>query len=154
MRLQSLLRPDLINLRLTETKRTSAIRELAELLRPDPRIKEFDRFYQDLLARERIEATCLGCDIALPHARTDHVSDMVLAIGRSQEGVFFENCNQTAHILFLIGTPKRLATDYLQVVGSIARLLKEESLRTQLLSAETNEEFIDILSKAEAKTKI
>ena len=122
MRLQNLLQPHLIKLDVTEKKRTSAIREITELLKNDHRIKDFEKFYQDLLARERIETTCLGCDTALPHARTDHVADMVLAIGRSKEGVLFENSNQTVHLIFVVGTPKRMATDYLRLVGTIARL--------------------------------
>ena len=151
MRLQTLLQPHLIQLNVTEKKRTGAIREVAELLRTDKRVKDFDKFYQELLARERIETTCLGCQTALPHARTDHVGDMVLAVGRSQEGVFFENSNQTIHLIFVIGTPKRMATDYLRLVGTIARLLKDEKIRKALLLAPDASSFISILAEAELK---
>lgn len=151
MRLQTLLKPPLIKLNVTETKRTAAIRDVAELLRGDKRIKDFEKFYQDLLARERIETTCLGADTALPHARTDHVSDMVLAVGRSQEGVLFENSNQTVRLIFLVGTPKRMATDYLRLVGTIARLLKQEAIRQALLAAPNEQAFIDVLAQAELK---
>ena len=151
MRLQNLLQPHLIKLDVTEKKRTSAIREITELLKNDHRIKDFEKFYQDLLARERIETTCLGCDTALPHARTDHVADMVLAIGRSKEGVLFENSNQTVHLIFVVGTPKRMATDYLRLVGTIARLLKNEKIREALLAAPDTKTFIDILAEAELK---
>ncbi|MEZ5405055.1 MAG: PTS sugar transporter subunit IIA [Verrucomicrobiia bacterium] len=151
MRLQTLLQPSLIKLSVTETKRTAAIREVAELLRADKRIKDFEKFYQDLLTRERIETTCLGADTALPHARTDHVSDMVLAVGRSQEGVLFENSNQTVRLIFLVGTPKRMATDYLRLVGTIARLLKQEAIRQSLLTAPDEQAFIEVLAQAELK---
>ncbi len=136
---------------LVETKRTSGIREVASLLKSDPRVKDFEKFYQDILSREREEATCLGFDVALPHARTESVTDMVLAVGRSTKGVFFENSNQTAKLLFVVGTPKRMATDYLRLVGTIARLLKSEAIRSSLLSAQTAEEFAEILSAAELK---
>ncbi|MBX7158475.1 MAG: PTS sugar transporter subunit IIA [Verrucomicrobiae bacterium] len=151
MRLQTLLQPSLIKLSVTETKRTAAIREVAELLRADKRIKDFEKFYQDLLTRERIETTCLGADTALPHARTDHVSDMVLAVGRSREGVLFENSNQTVRLIFLVGTPKRMATDYLRLVGTIARLLKQETIRQALLMAPDEQAFIEVLAQAELK---
>ena len=151
MRLQTLLQPHLIQLNVTEKKRTNAIREVADLLKDDERVKDYEKFYQELLARERIETTCLGCDTALPHARTDQVSDMVLAVGRSQEGVFFENSNQTIHLIFVVGTPKRMATDYLRLVGTIARLLKDETIRKALLAALDVETFINILAEAELK---
>ncbi len=151
MRLHTLLKPHLVKLSLTETKRTSAIREVAELLNGDERVKDFEKFYQELLARERLENTCLGCEVALPHARTDCVQHMVLAVGRSQNGVLFENANQSAKLIFVMGTPKRMATEYLRMVGTIARVLKEEKVRSQLLDAETAEDFIQVLSDAENK---
>jgi mannitol/fructose-specific phosphotransferase system IIA component (Ntr-type) len=151
MRLQNLLRPELVKIELGTTKRTAAIREVAELLKADPRVKDFDKFYSELLARERIETTCLECGIALPHARTDHVSDMTLAIGRSAEGIFFENSNQTANLLFVVGTPKRMATEYLRIMGTIARLMKGADLRTQLMAATTPEEIVNLLVEAENK---
>jgi mannitol/fructose-specific phosphotransferase system IIA component (Ntr-type) len=74
---------------------------------------------------------------------------MVLAIGRSPQGVWFENCGQTVKLIFVIGTPKRMVTDYLSVVGGLARLLKDASTRDQLISAPTVEEFIATLTQAE-----
>ncbi len=151
MRLQNLLQPHLVKLDLVERKRIGAIREVTELLRGDARVADFDKFYQDLLARERIETTCLGCDTALPHARTDRVSEMVLAAGRSAEGIVFDDPEHTARFIFVVGTPKRMATDYLRIVGTLARLLKEPALRAQLGAAATPEEFIGILAEGERK---
>jgi mannitol/fructose-specific phosphotransferase system IIA component (Ntr-type) len=74
---------------------------------------------------------------------------MVLAVGRSPQGVWFENSGQTVKLIFVIGTPKRMVTDYLSVVGGLARLLKESSTRDQLLAATTTDEFIAALTQAE-----
>ncbi|MES2310449.1 MAG: hypothetical protein V4507_16470, partial [Verrucomicrobiota bacterium] len=59
-------------------------------------------------------------------ARTDHLKGMVLAAGRSADGVFFENAKSTVRLIFVIGTPRRMATEYLSVVGGLARLLRDE----------------------------
>jgi mannitol/fructose-specific phosphotransferase system IIA component (Ntr-type) len=74
---------------------------------------------------------------------------MVLAIGRSTTGVWFENSGQSVKLIFVIGTPKRMVTDYLSVVGGLARLLKDSSTREKLISAPTVEEFIATLTAAE-----
>ena len=105
----------------------------------------------ELLARERIESTCLGNEIAFPHARTDHIKGMVLAVGRNMQGVLFENCNQIVRLIFVIGTPRRMATDYLTVVGGLARLLRDQALFQELLTAETPEAFIGVISRFEKK---
>jgi len=150
MQISSLLNPEQIKLELDQVKRCNAINEVAQLLQTNPNVTNFAGFYEELLARERIESTCLGNEIAFPHARTDSLKGMVLAIGRSTQGVWFENSGQTVKLIFVIGTPKRMVTDYLSVVGGLARLLKDSSTRESLISAPTKDEFIAALTKAES----
>ena len=149
MQISSLLKPEQIKLELTQQKRCNAINEVAQLLQNNPNVTNFAGFYEELLARERIESTCLGNEIAFPHARTDSLKGMVLAIGRSTSGVWFENSSQTVKLIFVIGTPKRMVTDYLSVVGGLARLLKDNATREQLIAAPNVEEFIAALTQAE-----
>lgn len=149
MQISSLLKPEQIKLQLDSTKRTAAINEVAQLVQSNPAVVKWEGFYEELLARERVESTCLGNEIAFPHARTDHLKGMVLAIGRSPQGILFENSNQTVRLIFVIGTPKRMVTDYLSVVGGLARILKEPSVRENLIRAATTEEFIQRLVDAE-----
>ncbi|MEJ0000030.1 MAG: PTS sugar transporter subunit IIA [Verrucomicrobiota bacterium] len=150
MQISSLLKPDQIKLELAQTKRCNAINEVAQLLQANPNVINFAGFYEELLARERIESTCLGNEIAFPHARTDSLKGMVLAIGRSTQGVWFENSGQTVKLIFVIGTPKRMVTDYLSVVGGLARLLKDAATRERLLTVPTVDEFVATLTKAES----
>jgi mannitol/fructose-specific phosphotransferase system IIA component (Ntr-type) len=149
MQISSLLKPEQIKLELTQQKRCNAINEVAQLLQGNASVVNFPGFYEELLARERIESTCLGNEIAFPHARTDYLKGMVLAVGRSTQGVWFENCGETVKLIFVIGTPKRMVTDYLSVVGGLARVLKDPATREKLLSATDTDEFIAALSQAE-----
>lgn len=149
MQISSLLKPEQIKMELSQQKRCNAINEVAQLLQSNPNVTNFAGFYEELLARERIESTCLGNEIAFPHARTDSLKGMVLAVGRSTQGVWFENSCQTVKLIFVIGTPKRMVTDYLSVVGGLARLLKDQSTRDLLISAPSVEAFISALTQAE-----
>ena len=149
MQISSLLKPEQIKLELAEVKRCDAINEVAQLLQANPNVTNYEGFYGELLARERIESTCLGNEIAFPHARTDSLKGMVLAIGRSTKGVWFENSSQTVKLIFVIGTPKRMVTDYLSVVGGLARLLKDATTRDSLIASPTVDEFIATLTQAE-----
>lgn len=120
---------------LSAGKRTAAIHQVASLLQSHPSIANFQGFYNDLLARDRLDTTCLGNGIALPHARTEHVRHLVVALGCSREGVLFENSSQRIHLLFVVGTPKTHAADYLTTVSAICRLLRDEANRNRLLEA-------------------
>lgn len=152
MKIVELLKPELIKLNLVATKKCPAIREVADLLEHDPRVLDFKKFYGELLERERINTTSVGNELAFPHARIDQLSDMVIAAGRSVGGVDFEdNGQQTVRLIFVIGTPKKMVTDYLRLVGGLARLLKHADVRQKLLKAQTEEDFISIIREAEEK---
>jgi len=147
MKLAELIQPERVLLELKETRRTAAIHEVAQQLEKDPDVIHFKAFYDELLARERVEATSLGNGVAFPHARTDHVKKMVLAVGRSTPGVFFENSGETIHFIFVIGTPRRMVTEYLALVGAMARLLRNDEVRQKLMAARTPEEFAAVLAE-------
>jgi mannitol/fructose-specific phosphotransferase system IIA component (Ntr-type) len=148
-RLSKLLDPSRITLAVQNTKRTAAINEVARLLENHPDVANFQNFYNELLARERLDTTCLGNEIALPHARTEHVKKIVLAVGRSAEGVLFENSNQTVRLMFVLGTPKSNPTDYLILVGALCRLIKDAAAREALMAAPTPEAFITTVKELE-----
>ncbi len=151
VRLSQLLSPSLITLSVQSAKRTAAINEVARLLEPHPDVTNFAGFYAELLARERLDTTCLGNEIALPHARTEHVKQTVLAVGRSAGGILFENCNQTVRLMFVLGTPKSTPGDYLALVGTLCKLLKEPANRDALLAASTPAAFLEAVVAAEEK---
>lgn len=150
-RLSSLLEPARISLHLESTKRTAAINEVAKLLEGDPNVANFHGFYNELLARERLDTTCLGNEVALPHARTEHVKKIVIAVGRSDTSVHFENCDQHVRLMFVLGTPKSNPGDYLMLVGSLCRLIKEAPQREALFAAATPEAFIATVKELEDK---
>lgn len=148
-RLSSLLDPTRITLHVTSAKRTAALNEVARLLDGHAGVTSFQGFYNELLARERLDTTCLGNEIALPHARTEHVTEIVVAVGRSNAGVHFENGNQNVRLMFVLGTPKSNPGDYLQVVSALCKILKEASNREALLQASTPADFIAAVVAAE-----
>ena len=151
VRLSSLLEPACIALNLQSSKRTAALHEVAQLLETHPNVANFPGFYNELLARERLDTTCLGNEIALPHARTEHVKKIVIAVGRSVTGVHFENADQNVRLLFVLGTPKSNPGDYLMLVGSLCRLIKDAASREALLAAPTPEAFIATVQELEDK---
>lgn len=136
---------------LQNAKRTAALHELAETMRGNVNVTDFDGFYQELLARDRLDTTSLGNGIALPHARTEHVKSIVMAVGRSSKGILFEHGNETVHLMFMLGTPKSKPGDYLQVLGALCRILKDGGTREALQRAGTSQAFMEVIAAAELR---
>jgi mannitol/fructose-specific phosphotransferase system IIA component (Ntr-type) len=73
------------------------------------------------------------------------VEKIVLAVGRSAEGVKFESSPDPIHLIFMIGTPKAQISDYLVCIGSLARFVKSKEICDRLMQAKTPAEFIAVL---------
>jgi mannitol/fructose-specific phosphotransferase system IIA component (Ntr-type) len=150
-RLSSLLDPSRLNLELQGNTHEAVVREVAGMLQTHPEVTSFDGFFTELMAREQLDTTYLGNAIALPHARTEHVNRIVLAVGRHPTGVHFDNCQQTVRLLFVLGTPRSNPTDYLMVVSSLCKIVNSAETREALLQASTADEFIAAVMAAEEK---
>jgi mannitol/fructose-specific phosphotransferase system IIA component (Ntr-type) len=151
-KITSLLDPARITLHLQSTKRTAALNEIARLLEGHPDVANYAGFYEELLARDRLDTTCLGNAVALPHARTEHVKKIVLAVGRSDNGVPFDPANcEIVRLFFVLGTPKTKPGDYLAVVSALCKILKDPADRAAFLNAPTPEAFIAAIAAAETK---
>ena len=147
--LADLLHEQQVILRLSSRKPANAIREIVDVLASDitgRKIAEPEAFLQEVLAREQMHPSAVENGVAFPHARTDLVDEIVIGVGRSRAGIPFGENQQRAHLIFVIGVPERLLSDYLVCVGTLARLVKDETIRSRLLNAETPREFIEALT--------
>jgi mannitol/fructose-specific phosphotransferase system IIA component (Ntr-type) len=113
----------------------------ARLCAASPAVKDAAELLRVLLERMRLASVCIAPEIAVPHARTDAVERMVLAVGRAPEGVYFDAEHPHVRLIFLIGTPRERVGEYLQMVAILARLLKTEGVRAGLLAAKTEAEL-------------
>lgn len=136
---------DQISLDLRDQTQSGALRELVDLFANNPAVKDLNGFHEALLSREKANSTVVGNGVAFPHARTDHVDKIVLAVGRSAAGVKFESSPDPVHLIFMIGTPKALISDYLVCIGSLARYVKDKDICSRLMQAKTPAEFIAVL---------
>jgi|ERR1035437_4187598 DNA integrity scanning protein DisA with diadenylate cyclase activity/mannitol/fructose-specific phosphotransferase system IIA component (Ntr-type) len=89
-----------------------------------------------LLARESTMTTYLGLGVALPHVRVKMGRRYILAIGRSRAGIRHDGAvdDERVHLIFMLIAGEK-ARDYLQVLASIARQVKEPELIDNLVHA-------------------
>jgi len=143
--LAELIDPRQISLSLRARTQADALKEIVDLLVTTGKIDNADRFLNKLQERERTNSTYAADGVAFPHARTKLVDEIVVGIGRSETGIPWTVKGEMAHLIFLIAVPDRLISDYLVVVGAIARITKDRPLRTLLLHADSVEDFIATL---------
>ena len=144
------IQKEFVNLNLISGRKEDAIRELAQLVENAQEITDFEHFLEDVFERERLETTGIGDEIAIPHARTDVVSRLIIAVGRSTHGVEFESLDgRKVKLIFLMGTPKGSVSHYLKILAQLTRLLKKEPFREKLLEAQDGEMVVKLFRGSE-----
>jgi mannitol/fructose-specific phosphotransferase system IIA component (Ntr-type) len=129
--LADLLDEQQVILRLRSRKPKNAIREIVHILAHTGKVANHDDFLEKVITREQTHPSVVENGVAFPHARTDLVDEIVIGVGRSRAGISFGENQQRAHLIFVIGVPERLLSDYLVTVGTLARLVKDATIRSK-----------------------
>jgi len=146
--LTDLLDEKQVILGLRSRKAQNALREITDLLAKNGKMDNPEAFFEQVLAREEAHPSVVENGVAFPHARTDLVDEIVVGIGRSRAGIPFGHNRARARLIFVIGVPERLVNDYLICVGTLVRLVRDDTIRSGILHAQTPREFIDTLTAA------
>lgn len=143
--LADLLEEKHVILELNARDRREALHEIVATMSAGGTLRETEKFFFEVLAREEVHTTFMGNGVAFPHARTELTDEIVLGIGRSAAGVLFGESGERAHLIFVIGVPQRMVSDYLVCVGALARLTKSAEERAALMEAGSAAELVGIL---------
>ncbi len=147
MSLASLLTADQIIPEMEATERWPAIVELIDLLVSLKKIKEASRdsILAALKQREETMSTGIGFGIAIPHASSEDVDDVVAAFGRSSKGIEFDALdNAPVKFVVLFIVPKNQFQTHLRTLAAIAKFLNDRTVRERLANAGTRGEILVI----------
>ena len=137
-----------VALQLRSRRRPSAIREIVSLFEKTGSVARPAGFLAQVLAREEAGSALAENGVALPHARTELVDQITLAIGRSHAGIPWNDQGKRARLIFLLAVPQRLVNNYLVLIGTLARVTRDQQQRDALFAVATPAEFIAILREA------
>jgi mannitol/fructose-specific phosphotransferase system IIA component (Ntr-type) len=150
MSLASLLSAEQIIPEMKATERWPAIVELIDLLVSLDKIKGADResILASLKQREETMSTGIGFGIAIPHASSDRLDEVVAAFARSTGGIEFDALdNAPVKFVVLFIVPKNQFQTHLRTLASIAKFLNDRAVRERLAGAKSAEEILSIFQE-------
>ena len=141
---------DTINLNLESKNKNAVIKELYGNLKKTNLIKDEEQGLNDILAREEMGSTGIGKRIALPHAKTKAVDELIVTFGISRNGIAYNSVDdENVNIFFMFLCPENKTREYLKVLARISRLIREEKFVNDLLKATSNQEILELIRKEE-----
>lgn len=137
--LASYFKESLCILDLKATNKRDALAEMVEAVCADRDIRDSSLILEMLLNRESLGSTAIGKGVAFPHGRTLAVRDLSIVFGRSATGIDFDSVDRKpTHIFFLIIAPPQDRDNvYLQVLGRVVDLIKDDSSRDRIAAVQS-----------------
>ncbi|MCP4192915.1 MAG: PTS transporter subunit EIIA [Planctomycetaceae bacterium] len=149
--LREMLSTDTIAVPLRAKTKGSVISEMAQLAAQTGMLWDPDKMEEAVRAREQLQTTAMESGIALLHPRrplSNILSEPVLAIGVSHQGIPFGGSRRLTDLFFLI-----CSTDdrgHLRTLARLSRLISNEDLVTNLRNAIDPTEIHQRISQGEA----
>jgi fructose-specific phosphotransferase system IIA component len=146
LKISEYLKPEAIIMEIKAKEKIAAINEIVAYMVESKMVSDRKEFIKALAKRENLESTGIGNGIAIPHARTNAVGDLVLAFARSPQGIDFSSIDgKPSHIIFLIASPENQKSEYIMALAKLSRLLRKHPVREMLRNAKDPEEILEIV---------
>jgi len=132
---------------LNHSSKRDALLALAENLADAPQVKNRLELSTEILKREELMSTAIGCGIAIPHVRLPSVTDLVVSVGISRMDIvdFHPLDDEPVRLVFMIAAAQSQHAYYLQTLSWFSTRLKNKELRDSLLQAQTPQEAYNLL---------
>jgi fructose-specific phosphotransferase system IIA component len=152
MKLSKSIQKKALLLGMKASNKREALEELVDLLCKAYKLKDRSTILEAIRAREEKQSTGIGMGLAVPHAKTHVVDKLYVAFGRSEEGIDFDTIDgEKARLFFILVSPRDVSGPHIKALAGISRLIKHEEFRRDLLECTDENEFIDLVKKAEQK---
>lgn len=151
MRLIDLLDSERVRVPLASRSKEPLLREMVDLLMGPEAQERAEEVLRAVRDRETVLSTGIGGGVAIPHAKTDAVSSLRIAAGRTSAGVEYDALDgEPVRLCFLLVGPESDAGGHVKALSRIARVVRSESVRDRLCAAADAAEFLRVLDEAEA----
>lgn len=146
MKISSILTEDLIKVQLPGDTKDDVINAVIELASSSQKIKDIEKVRSAIFERERIMSTGVGKGFAIPHGKTDAVTDIVAAFAVTEKPIDYQSLDhEPVRLLFLLIGKDNLVGAHIKLLSRISRLMNKEELRRKLLTARSPAEILEFL---------
>ncbi|HFU4451340.1 TPA: fructose-specific PTS transporter subunit EIIC [Streptococcus suis] len=154
MKIQDVLRKDVMLLDLQATSKEAVIDEMIASLVEKGYVTDFDVFKTGIMNREAQTTTGLGDGIAMPHAKNAAVKEATVLFAKSNKGVDYASLDgQPTDLFFMIAAPEGANDTHLAALAELSKYLMKAGFADRLRAATNPEEVIAVFDTAEAADK-
>lgn len=151
MKIIDILNEHVVRTSLPGTTKTEIINSMIDLAGTQDRVLDKEKLREAIFEREKIMSTGVGSGFAIPHGKTDAVSDIVAAFAVTAQPIDYQSLDdQPVRIVFLLVGRDNMVGPHIKLLSRISRLMNKEDFRNRLLEAKNPAEILEIFRQEEA----
>ena len=152
MKIEEILKKESVISDLLGDNKVKVIKEMTQCLKQNNFIKNDQALFETLMEREKLGSTGIGENVAIPHGKSDEVTQIITVLGRSKKGVEFESLDQKpVHFVCMVIAPAHSTGQHLKVLARVSRIFKNQGIREEILKAENSDTIYSILMNEDSK---
>jgi nitrogen PTS system EIIA component len=152
MKIDEILKKKSVIADIAGKNKLDVIKEMTERLKQNDTIKNDQALYATLMEREKLGSTGIGENVAIPHGKSDELTQIIIVFARSLSGIDFESLDQKpVHFVCMVIAPAHSTGQHLKALARISRLFKNQTLRERILRAEDSNAIYSILLEEDSK---
>ncbi len=152
MKIEEILTKESVIADLLGDSKVKVIKEMTQCLKKNNFIKNDQALFETLMEREKLGSTGIGENVAIPHGKSDEVTQIITVLARSKKGVEFESLDQKpVHFICMVIAPAHSTGQHLKVLARVSRIFKNQGIREEILKAENSDTIYSILMNEDSK---
>ena len=147
MKITELLSEQAILIPLGTPDKASCIEAMVDALAASGCVSDKAAYLEAVKAREHTGSTGIGFRVAIPHGKSNGVTQAGLAFAKPSKPLDWQSLDgEPVSAVFMIAVPEAAAgNEHLQILIAISRKLIDEQFRSALLAVESKDELIGLL---------
>ncbi len=150
MKISEILSENIISVDLDVADKNDAINKIIDLANNSGKITDLEKVRSCVLEREKLVSTGVGKGFAIPHGKTDAITEITAAFAVLKKPIDFESIDlEPVRFIFLLVGKENLLNAHIKLLSRISRLMNKDEFRQRLVKAETSKEVLDIFKEEE-----
>ena len=151
MKITEIHNESVVRTNLQRSTKQEIINEMIALAGSQKQVSDKERMRTAIFDREKIMSTGVGSGFAIPHGKTDAVSDIVAAFAVTAQPIDYQSLDdQPVRLIFLLVGRDNMVGPHIKLLSRVSRLMNNEDFRKKLLEAETPKDILELFRQEEA----
>ncbi len=150
MQISELLNEENVVVDFIAEEKESAISKLVDVISSNSKVEDVESVREAVFEREKLMSTGVGKGLALPHAKTTGVREIVAALAVTSSPIEFHAVdNEPVRIIFLLVGPPDSKSNHVRVLSRISRLMNLKEVRDGVIASKSPTELLQFINKYE-----